>query len=480
MNSNRPRRRRGVVLTPEGLTRLHNAIHDMESVKNEGKRYSLEELGDLIRIAPKTVSKVLDCQVGTDRRTLEFCFNAFDLELSPWDYEYSIAMDDSDPDEDISVGTPSLFYRPTALTFSGETVAVTSRFYIARPPLEEIAQAETNKPGGFLRVKATQKAGKTFFIKRILQQSQERGFSTVYLPLQLAGQEVLSSSPKFFRWFCANIAHKLGLRSHLDSYWPDDLGSLTNCTLYLQEVILKPRNTPLVLAIDNAHRLFEYPALAADFFALLQSWHQEAGESEIWGNLRQIITYSTELCIAHNLHQSPFHEGTELELPAFDLERVGELARYHGATWAEGEEGKRRLQPLVELLGGHPYLTRIALYHLTKGEFSLEDLFVSAPSVLGIYDEHLRFLLHFLLTKPEIARVFHDIVRSEKGLPVEAIAPVAESSAVILYQLQCLGLITVNGHGIEPRCELYRLFFREQLATQAHHHGSLGHWVKKV
>jgi AAA-like domain len=480
MNSNRPRRRRGVVLTPEGLTRLHNAIHDMESVKNEGKRYSLEELGDLIRIAPKTVSKVLDCQVGTDRRTLEFCFNAFDLELSPWDYEYSIAVDDSDPEEDITVGISSPFYRPTPLTLARDIIGMTSRFYIARPPLEEIAQGEMNKPGGFLRVKATQKTGKTVFIRRILRQSKERGFSTVFLKLQLAGQEVLSSSPKFFRWFCANIAHQLGLRPHLDSYWQEDLGSLTNSTLYLQEVILKPRNTPLVLGIDNAHRLFEYPALAEDFFALLQSWHEEASESPIWENLRQIITYSTELCIAHNLYRSPFQEGTEIELPAFDLEKVRELAKYQEATWAEGEEGKRRLQLLVELLGGHPYLTQITLYHLTQGEFSLEDFLASAPSVLGIYDEHLRFLLHFLLTKPEIARAFHEIVRSENGLPIEAIAPATESSALVVYQLQCLGLITVNDHGVEPRCELYRLFFREQLATQAHHYGSLGHWVKKA
>ncbi len=81
------RRQRGVILTPAGLERWQAAIRDFEVTANDGQRCSLEDLGDKIRIAPKTVAKVLKRQVNIDRRTLALCFEAFGLELQAKDYQ---------------------------------------------------------------------------------------------------------------------------------------------------------------------------------------------------------------------------------------------------------------------------------------------------------------------------------------------------------------------------------------------------------
>ena len=87
------RRRRGVVLTAVGLERWQTAIRASESSLREGRRCSLEELAEQIRIAPKTVAKVMQAQLSVDRRTLELCFTAFGLRLQPLDYRFVTPSD---------------------------------------------------------------------------------------------------------------------------------------------------------------------------------------------------------------------------------------------------------------------------------------------------------------------------------------------------------------------------------------------------
>lgn len=81
------KRKRGVILTLEGLAQLRAAIQAAEQAENDGNRYTLEELGNRIRVAPKTVGKVMEGNISIDRRTLELCFDAFGLELRPRDYQ---------------------------------------------------------------------------------------------------------------------------------------------------------------------------------------------------------------------------------------------------------------------------------------------------------------------------------------------------------------------------------------------------------
>lgn len=81
------RRQRGVILTPTGLERWKAAIRYFEATANDGRHCSLEELGDKIQIAPKTVAKVMKRQTNIDRRTLDLCFEAFGLQLQVQDYQ---------------------------------------------------------------------------------------------------------------------------------------------------------------------------------------------------------------------------------------------------------------------------------------------------------------------------------------------------------------------------------------------------------
>ncbi|MBW4608007.1 MAG: hypothetical protein KME22_12495 [Hassallia sp. WJT32-NPBG1] len=86
MEQHKQRRRRGVILSLEGLKKLQEARHQAEMLENDGAKLTLEELSYRTQLAPFTVSKVLACEEGVDKQTLEYFFRAFDLDLTKSDY----------------------------------------------------------------------------------------------------------------------------------------------------------------------------------------------------------------------------------------------------------------------------------------------------------------------------------------------------------------------------------------------------------
>lgn len=92
MNEKQRRRRRGVVLTLQGLQKFKAAISEAEFLENSGKRYNLEVLSDRTSLDPDTLMKVFTCEVGVDKRTLNRCFKAFNLLLEPNDYELAVSQ----------------------------------------------------------------------------------------------------------------------------------------------------------------------------------------------------------------------------------------------------------------------------------------------------------------------------------------------------------------------------------------------------
>ncbi|MBN3923310.1 NB-ARC domain-containing protein [Nostoc sp. NMS4] len=87
MNPLQRKRKRGVILTPQGFQKLQTAKCQAESWENLDKRYTLEDLSDRTRLDSDTLMKVFHCQVGVDKQTLNSCFRAFNLLLEPSDYQ---------------------------------------------------------------------------------------------------------------------------------------------------------------------------------------------------------------------------------------------------------------------------------------------------------------------------------------------------------------------------------------------------------
>jgi WD40 repeat protein len=81
-------RKRGVLLTEQGLKKLNTARRQAEKRDNFGDRFTLEELSDRTQLSLKTMAKVLDRKSTVDRQTLDACFCAFNLTLEATDYQY--------------------------------------------------------------------------------------------------------------------------------------------------------------------------------------------------------------------------------------------------------------------------------------------------------------------------------------------------------------------------------------------------------
>jgi hypothetical protein len=343
---------------------------------------------------------------------------------------------------------------PPSLEFPSSPVPLDSIFYIERPPIEECAKAEISKPGSLICIKAPRQMGKTSLMHRILAHARQTDLHAVLISLHRADSTVFANLDKFLRWLCANVSRQLGLEPKLDDYWDEDIGSKVSCTIYFQEYLLRAIAKPIVLALDEVNQTFEYPEISGNFLPLLRSWYEDASELSIWQKLRLVVVHTTEVYAPLDINQSPFNVGLPMQLPEFTSKQVQELAVRHGFAWAKGNVGAQNLAPLLALVGGHPYLVRLALYHLNCPEMTIEQLVQDASSLTGIYRSHLRRHLASLQKDSELSAALHKVVTASESVRLEA------STA---YKLESMGLVKLQGNQATPSCELYRRYFYEQL-----------------
>jgi hypothetical protein len=107
----------------------------------------------------------------------------------------------------------------------------------------------------------------------------------------------------------------------------------------------------------------------------------------------------------------------------------------------------------MQLVGGHPYLVRIAMYQVASNNFTLEQVLSQATTESGCYGDHLRRQLWNLEQYPELATAFHQVVNT--NVPVTL-------KSVLAFNLYSMGLVKLEGNHATPRCELYLQYFRDR------------------
>ncbi|MGL5065615.1 MAG: AAA-like domain-containing protein [Microcoleus sp.] len=352
-------------------------------------------------------------------------------------------------------------------------VRLDSAFYVERFPWETQCYKQILQPGTLIRIKAPRQMGKTSLMARILYQAKEQGYRTVPLSFQHADAESFANLDELLKWFCTKIARKLRLPYQIDDYWTDTYGSKDNCTAYFEDFLLLENDAPLVLGLDEVDRVFQYPTIADDFFGLLRAWYEEAGygdsSSELWAKLRLVVVHSTEVYIPLNVNQSPFNVGLPIELSEFSAAQVVDLAKRHGLNWQ-----MNMVEKLMNIVGGHPYLVRVALYHIARKidreyqtfsgfateypdlEGCLDELLELAPTEAGIYGDHLRRHLWNLQEHRELGVAFSRVVTANEPVELES---------VLAFKLHSLGLVQLRGNEVTVRFELYRQYFSDRLKS---------------
>lgn len=334
-------------------------------------------------------------------------------------------------------------------------VPLISSFYIERSPIEERCYQEILHPGALIRIKAPGQMGKTSLMARILDEARNQGCQTVPLSFHLADKAVFGSLDTFLRWFCESVGRKLKQLHQLDDYW-SMYGSKDKTTAYFEECLLEEIDSPLVVSLDGVDRIFPYPDIAEDFFSLLRAWYEYAKygdrSSELWKKLRLVLVHSKEVYIPLNINQSPFNVGLSVELPEFSAAQVQVLVeRHQGLNWTDTQ-----LKKLMDMVGGHPYLVRLALYHVQHQDITLEQLLQTAPTEAGIYSDHLRGHLCNLEHHPNLAAAISQVANS--------LVP-TELDSESAFKLHSMGLVVYSHENkVMPRCDLYRQYFQNRLS----------------
>ncbi|MEL6457517.1 MAG: AAA-like domain-containing protein [Cyanobacteria bacterium J06621_15] len=339
------------------------------------------------------------------------------------------------------------------LELPGGRVALDSRFYIERNNVESLCYETITHPGALIRIKAPQETGKTSLLERIFAFSEQQNYQTVNLSFE-TDRRVLSDIQIFSRYFCACVSKRLGVPNKLDDYWDTIYGCNDNMTNYFEEYLLAELNNPLVLALDKVDFVFEQSEIATDFCRLIRAWHDLAMRSgnrgNIWKKLRLVVVHSTEVYSSLDINYSPLQGvGQVIALEEFNSEQVNELARRYQLNLAATE-----IEELINLIGGHPHLMRLAFHYLKHKDVSLDKLLEIASTEVSPFREHLRQHLWNLQQHPELTATFRQVVTAN--------APVKLKSQEA-FKLQSMGLIKTQSDEWSPSCNLYRQYFLSQL-----------------
>jgi hypothetical protein len=332
----------------------------------------------------------------------------------------------------------------------GGTADASDPFYIERRS-ERTAVRLISMRGQTIIIKGPRQTGKSSLLNRLASRAMESGKRLALLDLQLFDQATRNDPNLFFRQFGRAIADALELSP------PEEPGGqagayILNCTSFVDRLVLQVLDTPVLLAIDEADRVFGSP-FQMDFFAMLRSWHNlraHPGKRDRWGRLDLALVSATEpYMFIDSETQSPFNVGEVLRLEDFSLEQLGILCEMHGHLSSPGD-----VERLYEFFGGHPYLTRRALYEVAQGEgnTTLDFLFAQALDDRGPLRDHLRHYCLGLERYPKLAEAFFHILQDGSC-----------EDDTVFYRLEGAGLVKRDRGRVVPRCLLYARYFHTHL-----------------
>jgi hypothetical protein len=347
---------------------------------------------------------------------------------------------------------------PDVIEYPEGALLIESGFYIERSQQEQKSKSDIVKSNALIRIKAPGQMGKTSMMNRVLDYAAHRGLKTVSWDLATVDRpsRLFQDLEQFLICFCQHVSRQLKISNLVADNWDGDLLSLNDaCTTYFEEHIL-PEVSPdgLVIGLDNLDRIFAYRETSNAFLSLLRSWHDKGRED--WQKVRLIISHSTEDYPRLDLNQSPFNVGIPLKLDEFACDQINDLALRHGFTTSEGMSSDQlaMLQTFKNLVGGHPYLTRLWMYHVSQHPGHWQQIAQAATTDAGIYANHLRKLWEELHQDPKLVKAMQEVITPQDPTRL---------NPCLRFRLDSLGLVKYVDSKLQIRCELYREYFSRNL-----------------
>lgn len=346
-------------------------------------------------------------------------------------------------------GIPVEAASPIALAYPSGAVKLADRFYVERFADFKLNNALDIPGGETVTIRGSRQVGKTSLLIRGMHEAKQRlNAKIVYFDLQNAGGEALESLDKFLRMLADWVFDELELDLEIvQNAWKSHLPASRKLTKLLERHVLSDTNVPVLLAMDEIDRL-QVTDFRSDFFGLVRSWHNMRASRPHWDKLSVIMAISTEpyLLIA-DLNQSPFNVGEILYLQDFDKKQVADLNLRYETPLTDAE-----LPELMELLNGHPYLTRAAFYTMVIEKQAWREFVQTAASDHGPFHQHLQHQYRLLIHDPALQKAMSRVVHGMHCTDEQAV-----------FRLLKAGLITQEEDHYICRCNLYQHYFWDKL-----------------
>ncbi len=331
---------------------------------------------------------------------------------------------------------------PLILEQPSGTVALDSRYYIERESDDRCYQ-QLNSKYTLVRIKAPRQYGKTSLLARFILRAREQNYRVSSFNFQELDISILNNLDKLLNFICKMTAYILKVEVHLDEMLLQMLTPKVMATVYMEQII-ESIDRPFVFAIDEADRLFKYEDVSNEFFGLIRAWHERSRTDPLWEKLKIVLSHSTEPLLGINdLNQSPFHNvGFGVELQPFQRAEIIDLAFRHGI------EIEDNLDSFIELIGGHPYLSRLVLYTMVEEKQSFEHILKNAYSQNSIFYDHIKRYVWIINGNKRLKNTIRELLNGN----------ICRDN-YSCYTLEATGLIRNRLGRAEFYCKLYHRFF---------------------
>ncbi len=324
-----------------------------------------------------------------------------------------------------------------------------SPFYIERD-VDRFAAEHFGKPDKTLVIKGYRQSGKSSMLNRL--HADDDDVVSGFLDFQALGGERFEDPSQLFRALAQMIADELEWDIAPKDIWRSDREPKQNLTLFVEELLKSRPEKGMRLIFDEADRAFPFAATREDLFSMIRAWHNRRSRPNrpAWKRLELIIAHSTEPALwIRDPNQSPFNVGIHIHLDDFTTEEIGELNRRYGGPLGSRAE----IESLTKLVGGHPYLVRLALYTLSTRHLSLAELAEIGAKDGGPFAPHLNHLLRLLLEDADLKNSVREVLRRS-----------ALGDEMHFQSVWSAGLVRGDRReSVAMRCELYRTYLGDRL-----------------
>jgi len=254
--------------------------------------------------------------------------------------------------------------------------------------------------------------GKTWLLQAILSEPRSQGTQVAEINLSLFDRAARDNIDSFLAKLAMRMCKELDLPvNEAERIFIEQRqrgGPLEAINDLLEYHILPRIPGSIILALDNVDLIAGRP-YQDEFFSLLRAWADTTG-----GEIRRLqlaLSISTApVLLVQDIHCSPFNVGDQLVLADLPREQIELLARQHGLSPPPSD-----FERMAGLVGGHPYLTRIALYGAWATQRSLSDVLteVDQDGRGGVFAEYLSHVHRRLEARPLLLATLRQVAAGE-------------------------------------------------------------------